>query len=43
MNSGQFDMLHDGGHKGVGTVGQGVRLGFQRVLQKAIDQDRPFR
>ena len=36
MDPGQFDMFHDHRDKGVGSVGQGVGLGFNGVLQEAV-------
>ena len=44
----QFDMLHNGGHEGAGTVGNGIGFGFDGVLQEfvnqygAIDLELPF-
>ncbi len=38
MNARQFDVFHDGGHKGIRPVGDGVRFGLYGVFQEFVDQ-----
>ncbi len=42
VDAGQFDVLHDGRHKGVGAVGQRVGFGLDGVVEEAVDQDGPL-
>ena len=43
MDAGLLNVLHNGGHKGVGSIGDGVRLALHGVLEEHIHQDGTLR
>ena len=43
MDSRKLNVLHHRRHKGVGAVADGIRLAFQGMVQKPIDQNGPIR
>ena len=42
VDAGLLNVLHDCGHKGVGSVGDGVRLALHGILQEHIHEDGPL-
>ena len=43
MDTGLFNVLHNGRNKSVGAVRDGICLTFQRVLQEFVHEDGTFR
>ncbi len=43
VNAGELDVLHDGGHEGMSTVADRVRLALHGIVEEAVDQDRAVR
>ena len=43
VNTGQFDMFHNGRDKGVRTIADGVGFTFHSMIQEAINQNRAIR
>ena len=43
MDASQLNMLHNRRHKGVGSISDGIGLGFGGVFEEFINQDGSFR
>ena len=41
MNAGALDVFHHGANHHVGTVGERINVGFERVFKKPVDKHRP--
>jgi hypothetical protein len=42
MNACVFNVFHDCRHKRIAAVSKGIRLAFDGIIQKAIDENRRF-